>query len=429
MIFKNLATRFKSWVKSICPIPRDAFWTLLIFSTAVVVWQLWATAHDPRWLGHLRIDPIVYHARALAFLDDHSWVGTGMNEYQPGALWFFVLVAAALADPGPFDAFLRALFVANCLILCLHVWLAAVFGGKRSPWILLLLAAATGPILLFRFELLVSLLVLSGWLLWRARHLNSCAFLLGAAMATKIYPVLLAPLLAYDAWRTGGWKKTASVGLAGTLGLASVALSLSVFGAQGGDLASAVKFHFDKPYGIDGFPGSLIPLVQDWLEIPLRMAPRNGIHGFESDLGVASDTLLNWIWLPIAIVVLILLARNRNRPGFPEAGALFALFGIYVGLGKLMAPQYTWWALPFLPFASAGWFGRKTLWTILILLVACQITGQVVYPLNYSEFITSFSSNPTTNRLFWINAVKNLVWLSAISFALVSLINRKSAFD
>ena len=418
MTVKSIATRTESWLAEFFPVRRDAFWTLLIFSTVAVVWHLWVTANDPRWLGHLWIDPVVYHARALAFLDDYSWAGTGINEYQPGALWFFVLVASTLADPGPFDGFLRALFVANCLLLGLHVLLAAVFGGKNSPWILLALTAATGPILLFRFELLVSLLVLSGWLLWRGRHLNSAGFLLGVAMATKIYPVLLVPLLVYDAWRSGGWKKTASICVACGVGLGAVAVSIPALGAHGGDLTSAVRFHLDKPYGIDGFPGSLIPLLQQLLDIPLRMAPRNGIHGFESDLGRMFNLFINWTWLPIVILILVLLARSWNQRGFPEAGVLFVMFGIYVGFGKLMAPQYTWWALSLLPFAAVERFGKKTLWAIVFLLLACQGLGQIVYPLNYSEFIESFSDTPTAGRLFWINAAKNLLWLGAVGVAM-----------
>jgi hypothetical protein len=420
MTIRKFVARIKSWITGIFPVHRDAFWTLLIFFTTVVVWHLWSTAHDPRWLGHLRIDPIVYHARAMAFFENQSWAGTGVNEYQPGALWFFVLVAA-MADSKSFDAFLRMLFFVNCLILCLHIWMAAVTGEKRSPWIMLLLAAATGPILLFRFELLVSLLVLSGWMLWQKRHLNSCAFLLGVAMATKIYPVLLAPLLAYDAWRTGGLKKTLIVVFAGFLGLAAVAISLPIYGAQGGDLAAAVKFHLDKPYGIDGLPGSLIPLVQDWLGIPLRLAPRNGIHGFESDLGIVANALLNWTWIPIALSILFIVARNSNRSGFPEAGALFALFGMYVGLGKLMVPQYTWWALSFLPFAKVECIANKNMFILLALLVTSLTCGHAVYPLNYSDFINIFSGNPTTSNLFWVNFVKNLIWLAGMVFAIIAM--------
>jgi hypothetical protein len=50
-------------------------------------------------------------------------------------------------------------------------------------------------------------------------------------------------------------------------------------------------------------------------------------------------------------------------------------------------------------------------------LLAALVVSQTVYPLNYSEFIESFSKGPLANRLFWINAAKNLLWLSSIAAA------------
>ena len=63
---------------------------LFLGAVALALWALWAQANHDGWIGHLRIDPVVYQARASAFLDSGSWAGLGTNEYQPGALWFFV---------------------------------------------------------------------------------------------------------------------------------------------------------------------------------------------------------------------------------------------------------------------------------------------------------------------------------------------------
>jgi hypothetical protein len=117
-----------------------------------------------------------------------------------------------------------------------------------------------------------------------------------------------------------------------------------------------------------------------------------------------------------------LIFRSQNKALFPNAGGLFVLFGVYVGLGKLMAPQYTWWAISLLPFMPEGWLSKKEWGAVLALLVSSLLIGQFVYPLNYSEFIESFSSNPLENRLFWINAVKNLLWLAAVGLVARRLI-------
>jgi hypothetical protein len=115
--------------------------------------------------------------------------------------------------------------------------------------------------------------------------------------------------------------------------------------------------------------------------------------------------------------VIGLILRKQRGSGYPNAGDLFVLMGVFVGLGKLMAPQYTWWALSLLPFAPADWLSRKKWITVMLLMVSSLLLGQIVYPLNYSEFIKSFSADPLENPLFWINSAKNLMWLAAVGIA------------
>jgi hypothetical protein len=91
-----------------------------------------------------------------------------------------------------------------------------------------------------------------------------------------------------------------------------------------------------------------------------------------------------------------------------------------------MAPQYTWWALSLLPFAPAGWLSKKIWAVVLLLLLSSLLIGQIVYPLNYSDFIKCFSKNPLENSLFWINSVKNLMWLVAVGITASSLFSKKN---
>ena len=402
--------------------PRPALQAVLAFATAIVLWHLWDRAWNPAWLGHLRIDPLVYHARAEFFLSNGSWAGIGFNEYQPGALWFFA--ATGLCTPGiaEFDNFLRTLMSANCLLLAAHVALAAWAGTRLAPWLLLALAAACGPILLFRFELFVSLCTIGGWLLWKNSRMPASGFLLGLAVSAKLYPILLGPLFLIDSWRTGGLRRTAC-GLAGwAIGAALPAAALFLSGTRPQEILDALRYHFDKPIGIDGFQGSLVPLLQNALGIPLRNAPRNGIYGFESDLGALPTFIISWLWLPLALGAMALALRLQKGRAWPEPAVLFVLFGTYVGLGKLMAPQYAWWAVSFLPFASAGLFTARQLALIAAPLLAALALSQFIYPLNYTEFIECFSQDPLANRLFWLNAAKNLLWLVSITLAAVFLI-------
>jgi hypothetical protein len=154
------------------------------------------------------------------------------------------------------------------------------------------------------------------------------------------------------------------------------------------------------------------------------MAPRNGIYGFESDLGTAATFLLQWSWVAAAAGVFLLLRRSGSAAVWSQPGALFVLLGWYVVLGKLMAPQYTWWAVPFLALTPAGWLGPRRRVVVVVLAGASLFLGQIVYPLNYSEFLECFNGEYYRNRIFWINVIKNLFWLAAVVAATLALLPR-----
>ena len=393
----------------------------LVLATATGCWLLWFQANHPLWHPHIVVDPVVYWHRAVSFLEHGgTWAHLGMNEYQPGALWFFaaVMAVAGGGEPGAFGVFLPALLVTNLALLVAHVVLVRVFVSNRAAWLMLFFAVLVGPILLCRFELLVSLLVLSGWICWRRGLFLPAGFLLGAATATKIYPVLLVPLLLVAAWREGRTNRASTAFFAWLAGGFFVTGALGLFGCDWTDILAAMRFHFDKPFGVEGLLGSGIPLVQGLLGIPLRLAPRNGIHGFESDLGAVPTFLLEWCWLAAVVAVTLLIVLRLPRDGrCADPGAIFVLFGWYVLLGKLTAPQYAWWALPFLALAPAVWVARRE-WRWLLLLIAGSLAlAQYVYPLNYSEFLASFQGGYMNDRIFRLNLVKNLLWLAALLVA------------
>ena len=64
--------------------------------------------------------------------------------------------------------------------------------GVLSTMAVLLLAA--GPILLYRFALLVSLQLLLAWLAWRTERSLLAGVLMAVAILTKLYPLMLVPL-------------------------------------------------------------------------------------------------------------------------------------------------------------------------------------------------------------------------------------------
>ncbi len=391
---------------------------VLTLAAAVSGWLLWFQATHDLWYLHIGVDPVVYWNRALSFHEHGgTWSGMGMNEYQPGALWFFAAVMWAAGPRSTFEEFFPMLMMSNVILLAVHVVFARVFASARAAWLMLLAAVLIGPILLCRFELLVSLLVLGSWLCWRRGLFLPAGLLLGVATATKIYPVLLVPLLLVSAWRLGRWQRAATALVGWMAGGLLVTGALVLFGSSWTDILSALRFHFDKPFGVEGLLGSGIPLVQGLIGIPLRLAPRNGIHGFESDLGSLPTFLLEWCWLAAFAAVVWAIVRLPKDQQCAAPGAVFVLFGWYVLLGKLTAPQYAWWALPFLALTPTSWMTRSEWRWVLALLTASLVLAQIVYPLNYSEFLECFRGDYLANRIFRLNLLKNLLWLLALIVA------------
>jgi hypothetical protein len=84
------------------------------------------------------------------------------------------------------------------------------------------------------------------------------------------------------------------------------------------------------------------------------------------------------------------------------------------------APQF----VPFLALTPAGWLGPRRRVVVVVLAGASLFLGQIVYPLNYSEFLECFNGEYYRNRIFWINVIKNLFWLAAVVAATLALLPR-----
>lgn len=394
---------------------------LLPIAALAVMWSLVHRGLDSAWQGHLRTDCGTFQARAGEFLSDGSWGGLAGNEYQPGALWFFAGTGVLSRAAGGRCDFVAMLIGLNAALLLVHVGLARWFCGRGHGWAMLALVAGMGPILLYRFEAAVSLFVILSVLASRGALFAGTAgagSLLGVALATKLYPLLLLPGLTGHSLRKWGWGGAAACGAGAGLGVLLPSLALVAFGAPASTLVDSVRYHFDKPVGVDGFWGSVFPILQWTLDEPLKMASRNAIHGFDPSLpGVPGAALqaVTWAWAP-ACTVLILATFFLRRGRFAHGpGAVFAVMGTYVAFAKLSTPQYVWWALPLLAFVPRKWFSGGEKVALFSMLAGCLTLGQLVFPLHYSDFLSAFhSGGHMKSWLFWGNAAKNFLWAGAV---------------
>lgn len=398
----------------------------------VVLLILLGQAYHPLWRSHLQVDVVTYQLRAMHFEQHGSWAGMAYNEYQPGALWYFVLLGWLTSAPEQFDAFLTTTVLANLALITAHFYFFKRHGHPYAPYFFLFILLATGPILFFRFELLVSLIVLWSWYYFAQKKWSTSAWLLGLAVAIKLYPVVLLPLLVAEAIRNKNWRKFVPAVAWFMFGLLGPVMLLLLFGASLDSIKAGIDFHNLKPVGPEGIWGSTITLLQSWLDIPLRITPGYGVHGLTSDLPFLSNDLLNQAWLFPYGVVLIAIIWLSRRPGYTDPGFAFFLLFIFVLFAKVLNPQYVWWYMVFLPLISWYWY-QRTSWMIVLLTVgASLVLTQWVYPLHYSEFLNWLNGKDSSPTLFYVSVLRNvllvlLFGLSVFGFWRSWLINQKKS--
>jgi hypothetical protein len=80
--------------------------------------------------------------------------------------------------------------------------------------------------------------------------------------------------------------------------------------------------------------------------------------------------------------------------------------------------------VPFLALTEPAWLGPRRRVAVILLVAGSLVLGQIVYPLNYSEYLAGFNGEYSRNRMFWLNLAKNLLWLAAMGIATTALFRR-----
>lgn len=389
-------------------------WTLLV----LVLLLLLAQAGSPLWEMHMSVDVTVFHARAYHFMTNGTWAGMEYNEYMPGALWFFVFVGWLTNNIQSYDAFATSLFLTNCGLIVGHFLFFRKHGPSYAVPAFLLLTAAIGPILLFRFELLTSLLTLFSWQRFREGKLPNAAAYLGVAVCVKLYPVILLPLLLASTLREKKWTETFTTLLWFCNALALPAIAVMLMGGTLADIVRSISVHGLKPIGLEGFWGNLVTIIQGALGIPVIPHGDYGIAGMLSSLPVLHDPFLNYSWvIPVGVVTLWAILRDGGRRLTDPLAAYLIVF-LFVYLAKTVNPQYLWWFAVFLPLVSFDRVSESVRTQITYATAFCLMITQIYYPLYYTEFLQWFEGTYASPFLFELVVFRNVLLLVILGIGL-----------
>ena len=304
-------------------------------------------------------------------------------EYPPGALPVFAL--PSFGAERSYDALFGLLMLtcgAGAVALAAvalgvvgvqsgSIFAAAAFAGL-SPLLL-------GPVLLTRYDLWPALLVSAALAALVADRGRLGLGLLGAAVAAKLYAVVLLPLaLVYVLRRRDARAASVSLGV-------FCAVLLAVFGpfavlAPEGLLESFTR-QIGRPLQLETLgAGALLAAHR----LGLYDATVVSSHGSQNLAGSLPDTLatVQTVVQALAIVaVWLVFAAGRADPLrlFAAAAAAVAAF---VAFGKVLSPQFLVWLLPLVPLVA----GRRAL-APGVLLAGSLVLTQLWFPSRYWDVV------------------------------------------
>ena len=280
-------------------------------------------------------------------------------EYPPGALPVFVL-------PGLVGSY--AWSFAWTMALC-GVGLVAVLAYLR-PFAAYYTAFApllAGSLILSRFDLWPALLLVGAlWALLAEWHRLGWA-LLGAAVAAKLWPLVVVPLALAWSWRRGrAWSAL--------VGLAVVVLVFAPFAllAPHG-LWHSIEGQASRPLQIESLGGALFMALGHPHVVTTHGSQNLAGHGAAGVvLTLAEAAAIAALWIAFARG-----PADRDRFLRYVAASVCA----FVALGKVLSPQYVLWLIPLVPLVR----GRRGLAATALLTLACALT-QVWFPERYWEY-------------------------------------------
>jgi len=332
--------------------------------------------HTWFWAHGALVDWPTYQRYGAAIVDHHRVPYRDFPvEYPPGALPAFVV-------PAFFDDYATALewLMAACGVAVVVV---LAFVRREAAFYAALAPLLVGSLILSRFDLWPALLVVAALAaLLAGRDGIGWAFL-GAAVAAKLWPlVIVPPALLWSVRR--GHARSALAGVAVAV-LAFVPFALI---APHG-LWHSVSSQASRPLQVESLGAALLTTFGHPDVVTTHGSQNLAGHG-------AVGAALSVVGSAAVIAVWIAFARG---PGTPDRFIRYAVAAVcaFVAFDKVLSPQYLLWLIPLVPLVR----GARGVVATVLLTVACVLT-QVWFPQRYFAYANNF-------QLAWVVLTRDLV--------------------
>jgi hypothetical protein len=330
-------------------------------------------------------------------------------EYPPGALPVFV-APALVADRGDlptyarvFEALMLACGAAASALVAFVLRLQRASGRRLVAGSLLagLAPLALGPLVLSRFDLWPACLTIAALAALLSERRRLAFGLLGAAIAAKVYPAVMLPLVLAFVWRRHGKREAAICAaiLAGVL--AVLVVPFAVVAPHG--LWASLAGQASRPLQVETLGASFLLVGHVLWGLPLQLIPSHGSDNLGG--GAAQALALVQGLLAPAVIAATWIAFARGRAE-PERLVRFSAAAIcaFVALGKVLSPQYLLWLIA--PIALVR--GRRG-FAAGVLLVASLVLTQTWFPYRYISLVYAFDV-----RASWLVFARDLLLVALV---------------
>jgi uncharacterized membrane protein len=324
----------------------------------------WGLVHLDFWSRGALVDWPTYQRYGDAILN-HGLVPYRdfAVEYPPGALAMFILPAAFRNYAAAF---------AWEMAVCGLVLIAVVAAIRREAAFYVALAPVlAGSLILSRFDLWPALLTVAALAALLREHHRLGWGLLGAAVAAKLWPLVLVPLVLAWSYRAGR-TRAALVGLAVA---AAVFVPFAIVAPHG--LWDSLRGQASRPLQIESLGASLFT----------AFGRPNVIssHGSQNVAGHGAVAAL-FALLQVAALVALWIAFARG-PATGDRLLRYSAASVcaFIAFGKVLSPQFLLWLIPLVPLVR----GRRGLAATGLLSVALVLT-QVWFPRRYWNYVFAF---------------------------------------
>jgi hypothetical protein len=338
-------------------------------------------------------------------------------EYPPGFFPFAILPRLLSSD---LDVYRIAFSAWMGLLLSIALWLSLKIAERAAPlraqalvpratWV----ALAMGVILVRRYDatVAVSLCVL----VWAclARKPVMAGVGLGAGVAAKLVPGLVAPLaVAY--WLTRRRWREAIVATVTALGTFGAFCGL-VLAAAGSRVLELFAYHAGRPFEVESTGGALLILSRLFAPSRVTLSKAFGSSGAVAawDAPLKRCTVAVLV-LTLGYIMIWAAHRMREEPDDRAAALLLsrascAVMAAWMLFGMVFSPQYLTWLVPLGVLVSVV-DGRRTLGLFLGTLALTQ----VIYPFAFKAGDLVESLSPWFGILVLLRNALLFVWALSI---------------